>query len=140
MMNYALLLSAALLLSPASGLHAQHRRPAPPKAQHRPAPPAASPTYYLVLLKAARPAEADAEAVATTRAAHMAYLQQLKREGKLALAGTCPGPAQAVQTMYLLKVPTLTDARALTEADPGVKMGRLVAEVYPWVGQAGTRF
>ena len=136
MKKYALLLGAFLVLSLPARLAAQPGRAAPRKAA--PAPVVA-PTYYLVLLKTGRKAPPDAEAAATTRAAHMAYLQQLRRQGKLALAGSCPGPAQALQTMYLLRVATLGEAQGLTAADPSVKMGRLLAEVYPWVGQPGTR-
>jgi uncharacterized protein YciI len=114
---------------------AQSPRPAKGASVRKALPPPAARTYYLVLLKAVQAGAADPEATATVRAAHMAYLQQLRREGKLALAGSCPGADQNLQAMYLLSVPDLDAARSLTAADPGVKLGGFTAEVYPWVGQ-----
>jgi uncharacterized protein YciI len=143
MKNYLFLLSSALLLSaitPAAAQSARKYAAARPRAvANRAAASADQKTYYLVLLKAARAQAADLEAAATTRAAHMAYLQQLGREGKLALAGSCPGPGQELQTMYLLNVASLDEAQALSATDPCVKMGQHTAEVHPWVRQQGAK-
>ncbi|GAA3917855.1 YciI family protein [Hymenobacter algoricola] len=144
MKKYRFLVLAGLLAGFATSAMAQHQpapgAAAPVRRQARPARPQVTPpTYYMVLLRAAKVSESDIEALATVRAAHMAYLQQLRQEGKLALAGSCPGADQSLQSMYLLKVADLPAAQALSAADPCVQLGRLTAEVYPWVGQGSAK-
>ncbi|WP_165370494.1 YciI family protein [Hymenobacter persicinus] len=133
------LMLSGLVLSSAPGALAQRKASAAATAGRQQARQvrdlAAQTTYYMVLLKAPKDPETNIEAAASVRAAHMAFLQQLRQEGKLALAGSCPGADQNLHSMYLLKVTDLAAAQVLTATDPSVKLGRLTAEVYPWVGQ-----
>ena|GEM_PF-6773496 len=139
MKKLPLLLLTALLASPLTVVFAQKPKSAASTIRSAKTAPTAAQTYYLVLLKAAKASGTDPELAATVRAAHMAYLQQLQKDGKLALAGSCPGPDQNLQLMYLLSVPNLEEAQVLTAADPSVKLGQLAAEVYPWVGQGRSK-
>jgi uncharacterized protein YciI len=92
-------------------------------------------TYYLVLLKNGTPRGQDIETVATIRAGHVAHLQQLTKEGRLTLAGRCPGAGSALGGMYILSAKDYEEARRLTEADPAVQAGSLTMEIYPWENQ-----
>ena len=38
--------------------------------------------------------------------------------------------------VFIFKVATLDEARALAESDPAVKAGRLKADVHPWLDRA----
>ncbi|MCB2378300.1 YciI family protein [Hymenobacter sp. BT635] len=98
---------------------------------------AAAKTYYLVLLKNGTAKVRDMETVSTIRAGHAAHLQQLTRQGRLTLAGRCPGPKEksALGGMYILQAQSLEEARRLTETDPAVQAGSLTMEIYPWVHQ-----
>ncbi|PJJ48075.1 YciI family protein [Hymenobacter chitinivorans] len=110
----------------------------PGAAQSRKASsPAATPakTYYLVLLKNVAQRQADVERLSTIRAGHAAHLQQLTREGRLTLAGRCPGPDSALGGMYILSASSMEEARRLTQADPAVQAGSLTMEIYPWEKQ-----
>ncbi|TGE22419.1 hypothetical protein E5K00_19455 [Hymenobacter aquaticus] len=92
-------------------------------------------TYYLVLLKNGSARGQDLETVATIRAGHAAHLQQLTRQGRLTLAGRCPGANSTLGGMYILSAKDLDEARRLTQADPAVQAGSLTMEIYPWVNQ-----
>ena len=41
-----------------------------------------------------------------------------------------------MQGIYLFNVPTVEEARALTETDPAVQAGRLIMDLRPWYGSA----
>ncbi|MDX5438471.1 MAG: YciI family protein, partial [Pontibacter sp.] len=40
--------------------------------------------------------------------------------------------------IFIFDVATLEEAKALTEADPAVKAGKLIMELHPWMSQRGT--
>lgn len=64
------------------------------------------------------------------RPAHLRRIEDLKREGRLILAGPCPaidspdpGPAGFTGSLIVAEFPSLADARAWAEADPYVVAG-----------------
>jgi uncharacterized protein YciI len=124
----------ALLLS-LLGLAAQAAEPASPTAT--PAPPAAKfefETFQLVLL--VRPAdrkelpEAEAEAI---QKQHLAHLTKMGESGKMMVAGPFGDQRdQALRGACIYRVGSVEEARALAEADPAVKAGRLRVEVVTW--------
>jgi uncharacterized protein YciI len=65
------------------------------------------------------------------QAAHMANIQSMAASGKLVIAGpfTNSPPYAGV---FVFKVGTLEEAKALAESDPTVKAGRLAIEIHPW--------
>ena len=104
-----------------------------------PAPAAGTPkfemeSFQLVLLM--RPADRkelpDAEAEELQRQ-HLAHLGKMHDSGKMVIAG--PFGAQrdpSFRGACLYRVATPEEARALAEADPAVKAGRLRVEVITW--------
>ncbi|MBK9956297.1 MAG: YciI family protein [Rhodocyclaceae bacterium] len=64
------------------------------------------------------------------RPAHLARLNALKAEGRLALAGPCPaidspdpGPAGFTGSLIVAEFPSFADARAWADADPYIAAG-----------------
>ena len=66
---------------------------------------------------------------------HRAYVADLLRSGRAVIGGSFAGDAKA-QGFYLLNG-TAADAKAIADADPGVKEGRYVVEVLQWMGPEG---
>ena len=106
-----------------------------------PAAPAAPPPakfefeqFQLVLLL--RPAdrkelpEAEAEAI---QKLHLAHLTKMGESGKMVVAGPFGDQRDAsLRGACIYRVATAEEARALAEADPAVKAGRLRVEVVTW--------
>jgi uncharacterized protein len=123
----------------ASGKAAEAGQPeAPPKQfQMR--------TYYMAFLRRgpAWTAEKTPESVALGEG-HMANIERLAACGKLLIAGPFEvepnAPADALAGIFILDVPTLEEAMALTQTDPAVKAGRFAIEVKPWYGPAGLTY
>jgi uncharacterized protein YciI len=92
--------------------------------------------YYLVFLKKGLNRSQDSATAAAIQAGHMANIQQLAKEQKLKVAGPMLDEGD-IRGIFILDVPTLEEARRLTEADPAVKAGRLIMEIHPWMTQKG---
>jgi uncharacterized protein YciI len=67
--------------------------------------------------------------------AHRAYVADLLRSGRAAIGGSFAGDGKA-QGFYILNA-SAGDAKAIAEADPGVKEGRYAVEVLQWMGPEG---
>jgi uncharacterized protein len=67
--------------------------------------------------------------------AHLANIVRLADAGSLVVAGPFldEGPLRGI---YIFKVATVEEARALTATDPAVQAGRLEMELHPWYGSA----
>ena len=95
-------------------------------------------TYYFTFLK--RGPKWTAEKTPETeklQAAHMANINAMAQTGKLVIAGPFE-KAGEYAGVFIFKVPTLDEARALAESDPAVKAGRLKADVRPWLVGEGS--
>lgn len=68
---------------------------------------------------------------------HMANINRLAEAGKLVLAGPFINGGER-RGVFIFKVDTLEEARALTETDPAVKAGRLKIELHRWAVPKGT--
>ena len=66
---------------------------------------------------------------------HRAYVADLLRSGRAVIGGSFSGDSKA-QGFYILPG-TTQDAKAIAEADPGVKEGRYVVEILQWMGPEG---
>jgi uncharacterized protein YciI len=129
------------------GLAAQAAEPATPPATQAPSPPPAAKfefeTFQLVLL--VRPAdrkeipESEAEAI---QAQHLAHLTKMGESGKMMVAGPFGDQSDpSLRGACIYRVATAAEARALAEADPAVKAGRLRVEVVTWyVGKGSMTF
>jgi uncharacterized protein len=116
--------------------------PAPPASASAPRAAPADPQfemYQLVLLRRG-PAWTPEKtpAIAELQRAHLAHLGAMGDSGKMVIAG--PFDAQedvTLRGMCLYRVATPAEARALAEADPMVKAGRLRVEVMTWYVEKG---
>lgn len=66
------------------------------------------------------------------QAAHLAYMDDLRKQGKLVVAGPFAGDTEW-RGMVIYRVPSVKDAKELAAGDPAVKAGRLVLEARPWM-------
>jgi len=93
--------------------------------------------YYMVFLR--RGPAWTPESTPETKAifeGHMANIKRLAAEGKLVIAGpfleqTGKG---SLAGLFIFRVETVDETKALVETDPAVKAGRLAYEIVPWLG------
>lgn len=67
---------------------------------------------------------------------HMAHIRSMGASGKLVIAGPFLDGGQ-LRGIFVFKVSTLEEAKAMAEADPAVKAGRLQVEIHPWMVAKG---
>jgi len=91
--------------------------------------------YVLVLLKTGPTKPTDKAESDKLFAGHFANIQRLAGEGKLALAGPFSKDPD-FRGLFIMAVPTIEEAKALTDTDPAVKTGVLAAEYHLWWGSA----
>ena len=91
-------------------------------------------SFPLVFLRAGPKADAlSEEEVSRIQMQHLAHLKRLTDEGKIAVAGPFSDQADpSLRGMVIYRVATVEEARALAEADPAVKAGRLTVDVVTW--------
>ncbi|HVF89116.1 MAG TPA: YciI family protein [Blastocatellia bacterium] len=70
------------------------------------------------------------------QSAHMAHIQDMAKSGKLVGAGPFSDGGR-LRGVFIFKVGSLEEAKAMSEADPAVKAGRLIVDVHPWTGPVG---
>jgi len=61
----------------------------------------------------------------------MANINAMAKTGKLVIAGPFEN-AGDYAGVFVFKVGSLEEAKALAESDPAIKAGRLIAEIHPW--------
>ncbi|HET6603584.1 MAG TPA: YciI family protein [Xanthomonadaceae bacterium] len=91
--------------------------------------------YVLVILKTGPARVPDGDRRKEMFAGHFANMERLAADGKLALAGPFDG-AEGWRGLFVLAVTDLDEARRLTETDPVIVNGEMVAEYHPWYGSA----
>jgi len=62
---------------------------------------------------------------------HMDNIRKMGATGKLVIAGPFADGGD-LRGMFIFRVATLEEAKAMAEQDPAVKAGRLVLEWHPW--------
>ena len=95
-------------------------------------------TYYLVFSLKGPNRGQDSTESAKIQEAHLAHLTKMYKEGKMAIAGPLLDD-QDLRGICVYDVKSLEEAKALAEADPAVKAGRLKVEVHPWMSQRGAK-
>ena len=95
-------------------------------------------TYsFVILRRGPRAAEYEGEALTRLQERHLAHLAAMKERGALLVAGPFGDqPDESLRGICVYGVP-LEEARALAEADPSVRAGRLAVEVMTWYTQKG---
>ena len=92
-------------------------------------------SYVLVILKTGpTPVPAGPERDEVFRG-HFANMKRLAAEGKLALAGPLDG-VDGWRGLFVFAVPEIAEAKALTETDPVITSGEMVAEYHSYYGSA----
>jgi uncharacterized protein YciI len=95
-------------------------------------------TYYVcVLTKGLYEGIGMKEERKKTQAAEIAYINRLAKEGKLLATGPVVD-ATEWRGIYIFNCATLAEAKALANADPEVKAGRLKVEIHPWMTEKGS--
>ncbi|NVO18140.1 MAG: hypothetical protein HXX13_00475 [Bacteroidetes bacterium] len=89
--------------------------------------------YFMVFLSKGPNRSQDSITAAKIQEAHLNNISRLFEEKKLVLAGPFLDDGE-VMGIFILDVPTVEEARKVTETDPAVQAGRLKMEIRPWYG------
>jgi uncharacterized protein YciI len=92
--------------------------------------------YVLVILRTGPERVPDGGERQAMFAGHFANMQRLSDEGKLVLAGPFSADPDGWRGLFLLAVDDVDQARRLTETDPVIVKGEMVAEYHRWYGSA----
>lgn len=92
--------------------------------------------YVLVVLKTGPKRMPDGEARQAMFAGHFANMERLSKAGKLAVAGPFMPNESGWRGLFIFAVETVEQAQALTETDPVIVEGEMIAEYHPWYGSA----
>lgn len=93
--------------------------------------------YVLVILKSGPTPVTDPEQRKTMFAGHFANMERLVRSGHLVMAGPFSSDPDGWRGLFLLAVDELDEAKRLTETDPVIASGEMVADYHRWYGSAG---
>lgn len=89
-------------------------------------------TAYLAFLTRGEKWTAEKTAAsAEIQKAHLANIQKLADQKKLVVAGPF-GDNGTLRGIFVFKVASLEEARALAATDPAVQAGRLALQIHPW--------
>ena len=103
----------------------------------KPSAPIKLTTAYLALLtRGAKWTPEKTAATAELQKAHLANINRLAELKKLVVAGPFGDDGQ-LRGIFVFKVASLDEARALAETDPAVQAGRLAIDLHPWLVPEG---
>ncbi len=89
-------------------------------------------TYQVAFLKRGPNwTPAETEETKAIQAGHMENIRKMGATGKLLIAGPFEDGGD-LRGLFIFRVATLEEAKALAEQDPAVRAGRLVLEWHPW--------
>lgn len=91
--------------------------------------------YVIAFLREGPRRDQPEDEAARLMQAHLANIGRMAKAGQLVVAGPFldDGPLRGI---YIFKVATIEEARALTATDPAIAAGRLEMELHPWYGSA----
>lgn len=103
----------------------------------KPTSPIKMTTAYLGLLKRGdKWTPEKTPATAELQKAHLANIMRLAETKKLVVAGPF-GDDGELRGIFVFKVASIDEAKALAETDPAVKAGRLAIDLHPWLVPEG---
>ena len=103
----------------------------------KPTAPLSMTTAYLgFLTRGAKWTPEQTRATAELQKAHMANINRLAQMKKLVVAGPF-GDDTTLRGIFVFKVASIDEAKALAETDPAVQAGRLVIDMHPWLVPEG---
>lgn len=94
--------------------------------------------YVLVILRTGPTPVKDADARKAMFAGHMANIQRLAKESKLALAGPFGDAGGDWRGLFVFATADIEEAKALVATDPVIQQGEMVADYHSWYGSAAT--
>ena len=94
--------------------------------------------YVLVILKTGPKRVPDGDARKAMFAGHFTNMERLSKEGKLVLAGPFSDDPSGWRGLFIFAVDSIDEARTLTQTDPVIVQGEMVAEFHAWYGSAAT--
>jgi uncharacterized protein len=93
-------------------------------------------TYYMVFLKKGPKRDHDSTTAAKIQAGHMANMDKLAKEGKLAIAGPFLDDTD-LRGIFIFTADNAEEVAKWVETDPAIISGRLIYEVHPWMSMRG---
>lgn len=78
------------------------------------------------------------EELESIQAGHLAHINQLAEEGKIAIAGPM-GMDEDLRGIIIFHTENKEEAEVLQKQDPAIKAGRLRMEIYPWWAAQGSK-
>ncbi|MEO7003079.1 MAG: YciI family protein [Ktedonobacterales bacterium] len=94
-------------------------------------------TYYICLLRKGPTWSVEVTLeLEHLQAQHVAHTRQLMESGATIAAGPVDDGSD-IRGFSIYRTATLAQARALAEADPGVRAGRFIVELHPWLTPTG---
>ena len=94
-------------------------------------------TYYICLLSKGPAWTPDVSPeLERLQAHHMEHVRQ-KMDAGIAIAAGPVDDGSDIRGFSIYRTATLAEARALAEDDPGVRAGRFIVELHPWMVPAG---
>ncbi|HET7126456.1 MAG TPA: YciI family protein, partial [Lysobacter sp.] len=91
-------------------------------------------SYVLVILRTGPKRMPDGAGRDAMFAGHFANMDRLAKEGKLALAGPFAKDPDGWRGLFVFAVEGIDEAKALTETDPVIANGEMVADYHAWYG------
>jgi uncharacterized protein YciI len=92
--------------------------------------------YVVVVLKTGPKRMPEGAARDAMFAGHCANMERLSEAGKLVLAGPFMKDPAGWRGLFVFAVADIEEARRLTETDPVIVNGEMVAEYHPWYASA----
>ena len=119
------------LLSIAVAGFASAQAAAPP-----PLPPGMDAYYFGLLYRGPAWTPGETDETKKIQEGHMANIQRMADVGALVAAGPIEG-GDRLRGIFIFRVKTAEEARALAANDPAIKAGRLTLDLHQWTGPAG---
>ena len=69
---------------------------------------------------------------------HLANVRKMMAAGKLIVAGPFSDNGE-LRGVFIFKLASVEEAKAMVDEDPAVKAGRMVVELHPWLAPAGLK-
>ncbi len=111
----------------------------PIEAQEKSDTPYEMTTYYVAFLyRGPKWTPAVTPETERIQKEHLANIRKMAESGKLILAGPFTDDGK-LRGMFVFRVGSLEEAKALADGDPAVEAGRLVVEIHPWFSAKGIR-
>jgi uncharacterized protein YciI len=95
-------------------------------------------TYYMVFLMRGPNRNQDSVTAKRIQEGHLANIDRLAKEGKLAIAGPFLDDGN-IRGIFILTVDSMEEAKKLCETDPAIQAGRLKYEIHPWMSARGSK-